>query len=397
MSTYTPLLGLTLPADNSLTGTWGAVVNDYITTYLDAAVAGAQVISGSQTAVTLSINNGTALTQAGPSGSTGSALYSIIRCSGNPVSMLTVTAPASSKVYLVLNQTSTNQLVKIVGAGPTTGVTISAGQAALVAWNGTDFSLIATTDISKLSGTVAVANGGTGQTTYTDGQLLIGNSTGNTLTKATLTAGSGISITNGSGAITIATSGVGTVTSVGMTVPTFLSVSPPTITTSGTFAVTLSGTALPVANGGTGATTLTGVVIGNGTSAFTVKTNPTGAFVGTTDSQTLSSKRIDPRTSSAATATTLTPDVSAVDQYNLTALASGLTINAPTGTPVDGNKLIFRILDNGTSRALTWNATYTAIGVTLPTSTTASKTTYVGCIYNANNTRWDVVAVTTQA
>jgi hypothetical protein len=49
-----------------------------------------------------------------------------------------------------------------------------------------------------------VAKGGTGQTSYTNGQLLIGNTTGNTLTKATLTAGSNVTITNGSGAITIA-------------------------------------------------------------------------------------------------------------------------------------------------------------------------------------------------
>lgn len=70
--------------------------------------------------------------------------------------------------------------------------------------------------LNTVTGTLAVANGGTGQTTYTDGQLLIGNSTGNTLTKTTLTAGSGITITNGSGAITIAASGGGggTVTSV---------------------------------------------------------------------------------------------------------------------------------------------------------------------------------------
>lgn len=52
--------------------------------------------------------------------------------------------------------------------------------------------------------TIAVNKGGTGQTTYTDGQLLIGNSTGNTLSKATLTQGSGITITNGSGTISIA-------------------------------------------------------------------------------------------------------------------------------------------------------------------------------------------------
>jgi hypothetical protein len=53
--------------------------------------------------------------------------------------------------------------------------------------------------------TIAVNRGGTGQTSYTNGQLLIGNTTGNTLTKTTLTAGTGISITNGSGSITIAT------------------------------------------------------------------------------------------------------------------------------------------------------------------------------------------------
>lgn len=60
-----------------------------------------------------------------------------------------------------------------------------------------------------LDGILGVANGGTGQSSYTDGQLLIGNSTGNTLNKATLTAGYGITITNGPGSITIeGTSGV---------------------------------------------------------------------------------------------------------------------------------------------------------------------------------------------
>lgn len=54
---------------------------------------------------------------------------------------------------------------------------------------------------------LAVNKGGTGQTTYTDGQLLIGNSTGNTLSKATLTAGTGVIITNAPGAITITAPG----------------------------------------------------------------------------------------------------------------------------------------------------------------------------------------------
>lgn len=62
---------------------------------------------------------------------------------------------------------------------------------------------------TAVTGTLPVANGGSGQTTYTNGQLLIGNTTGNTLTKATLTAGSGISVTNGSGSITIASTASG--------------------------------------------------------------------------------------------------------------------------------------------------------------------------------------------
>jgi hypothetical protein len=122
-----------------------------------------------------------------------------------------------------------------------------------------------------------------------------------------------------------------------------------------------------------------------------------GAGISEAGVATLTNKRIQPRFVTAATATTLTPDVSVGDIYAYTALASALTINAPIGTPTNGEKLIFRLLDNGTGRTLTWNATYTVIGVTLPTTTTASKTTYVGCIYNANNTRWDVIAVTTQA
>ena len=79
--------------------------------------------------------------------------------------------------------------------------------------NGVDFdgtsAITITAAGSTLSDTVTVAKGGTGQTSYTNGQLLIGNTTGNTLAKATLTAGSGISVTNGAGSITIAATGGG--------------------------------------------------------------------------------------------------------------------------------------------------------------------------------------------
>jgi hypothetical protein len=185
-----------------------------------------------------------------------------------------------------------------------------------------------------------------------------------------------------------------------------------TISTSITGLLKGNGTAVSAAVSSTDyapATSGTSILYGNGTGGFSSVTIGSGLTfaagtlanavanpVGTTNTQTLTNKRIDPRVTSAASASTLTPDVSAADIYAYTALAAGLTINAPTGTPVDGDKLAFRILDNGTSRTLTWNATYTVIGTVLPPSTTPNKTVYVGCVYNANNTRWDVVAVTTQ-
>jgi hypothetical protein len=105
------------------------------------------------------------------------------------------------------------------------------------------------------SGTLGVGRGGTGQTSYTNGELLIGNTTGNTLTKATLTAGTGISITNGTGSISIAATNNGTVTSVGVSGGlTGLTTSGGPITSSGD--ITLGGT-LNALSGGTGQTAYT--------------------------------------------------------------------------------------------------------------------------------------------
>jgi hypothetical protein len=88
--------------------------------------------------------------------------------------------------------------VKFVAPGSSSNVLTSNG----TAW--VSQAAATTTNASALTtGTTAVNVGGTGQTTYTNGQLLIGNTTGNTLAKNTLTAGTGIGINNGAGAITI--------------------------------------------------------------------------------------------------------------------------------------------------------------------------------------------------
>jgi hypothetical protein len=160
---YTTLLGLAQPVSGTESGTWGDTVNNNLTAYLDDAIAGAQIISGTLTAVTLSKTTGSSLSQAG-TGATGSSQYQIIRCTGAPASLLTITVPAANKTYVVINATSTSQSVKIVGAGPTTGVTITSGKTSIVSWNGSDFVEITP---STISGTLPVANGGTGNTTGT--------------------------------------------------------------------------------------------------------------------------------------------------------------------------------------------------------------------------------------
>lgn len=84
-------------------------------------------------------------------------------------------------------------------------------------------------------------------------------------------------------------------------------------------------------------------------------------------------------------------------QYNVTAQAAALSIASPGGSPIDGQSLLIRIEDNGTARAISWNAIYRAIGVTLPTTTVAGKTMYIGAKFNAFDTRWDVLAVGQEA
>lgn len=103
-----------------------------------------------------------------------------------------------------------------------------------------------------------------------------------------------------------------------------------------------------------------------------------------------------PQIQSVASAATVTPTFND-DQVNITAQAAALNLANPTGTTVDGWGIAIRIKDNGTARAITYNggsgSQYRAIGVTLPTTTVISKTLYLGMVYNAADTKWDVVAV----
>lgn len=144
---------------------------------------------------------------------------------------------------------------------------------------------------SQVTGTLPVANGGTGIATTTAYGVL---AAGTTATGAFQNVGVGTSgqVLTSNGAGSLATwqslAGTGTVTSVAASVPAFLSISGSPVTTSGTLAISYSGTALPVANGGTGSTTLSSntVLLGNGTSAVQTVAPSTSGNVLTSNGST---------------------------------------------------------------------------------------------------------------
>jgi hypothetical protein len=118
---------------------------------------------------------------------------------------------------------------------------------------------------------------------------------------------------------------------------------------------------------------------------------------GTLSGGTISGTRINPRSGSVNTGTSFTPPSDTTDFYEMTSLPSNFTVANPSGTPVKGQKLLLLILDNGTSRTISWGTAYRAVGITLPTSTIANKTMYVGCVWNATNATWDAIAMSQQA
>ena len=254
------LLGLALPVTGELSGTWGDTVNDSITSLLDSAVAGTTTLSTDAdvtlTTTTLSANQ--------------SRQAVLLWTAGGTVTR-TITAPAQSKVYVVINKTSSTQSIKLVGVGPTTGITIVADEKCVAAWNGSDFVKIATTVVDGVStisfgstgltpntatagavsvaGTLITSNGGTGLSSFTAGDLVY-YATGTSFTKLGIGTNGQVLTSSGTAPQWTAASSVGVTTisfgSTGLT---------PSTATGGV--VTVAGT-LALANGGTGATDVAG-------------------------------------------------------------------------------------------------------------------------------------------
>lgn len=123
----TALLGLALPVDGELDGTWGAVVNASITSLVDSAIAGTTTLS-TDADVTL-----TDTTLAANQARQAILLWT----ASNGATTRNITAPALSKTYIVIN--AGTGIVVLRGVGPTAGVTVGVGEKVLAAWNGTDF------------------------------------------------------------------------------------------------------------------------------------------------------------------------------------------------------------------------------------------------------------------
>jgi len=314
---YTTLLGLAQPVTGTEANTWGTVVNDEITALLDSAVAGTTTLTADAD-VTLTTTAGLA----------NQSRQAIILWTASGSTTRNITAPAQSKTYMVINATGSTQSIVLRGVGPTTGITVVAGEKCVAAWNGSDFVKVAN---QNGIGNFTTLNATTVDTTNIE--------VTNLKAKDGTAAGS---IADSTGVVTIASSVLTTTDINGGTIDgTAIGGSS---AAAGAFTTLTASTPVGVASGGSGAATLTGVLKGNGTSAFTAATAGTDyvapgtattftalqTFAGTTSNADLKTSNIlETATVSATAATgTIAYDVTTQSVLYYTTNASGnFTVN----------------------------------------------------------------------
>lgn len=128
---YTTLLKLAQPVNGTEDGTWGTTINDALTSPVDVAIAGS---------VTLDVTSGNITLTNGDGSASNQARYAILNVTGTPGTSRNVIAPggSTSRSWYLVNNASDGSVV--IKASATTGVTITAGAAAVVYWNGSDYA-----------------------------------------------------------------------------------------------------------------------------------------------------------------------------------------------------------------------------------------------------------------
>lgn len=188
-SAYTSLLGLIQPVTGSLINTWGTAVNSQLTQLIEDSIA--QYSTASVTA-----GDWTLTTTAG--GAANEARTAILIATGTPGVTRYINAPKQSKTYVVINNSDSLVYVRGGPSTPTAGAFISAGQAALVAWDAGvgDFVKVA-------GGSGGATGGGTDQIFFQNGQTVTTNytvpATTNAGTFGPIIIDSGISVTVSTG------------------------------------------------------------------------------------------------------------------------------------------------------------------------------------------------------
>lgn len=159
-STYSPSLRIELIGSGDQAGAWSATTNSNLAFVLDTAIAGYQAVAVSSTAQALTYVNGPS-----PTANLNQSVYAILKFNGAAAASA-IYAPPVSKQYIIWNNTSFTITIynsSVIGntTAAGTGVAIAAGNKVMVWSDGTDFYDV---QAQNLTGTLAIANGGTGQT-----------------------------------------------------------------------------------------------------------------------------------------------------------------------------------------------------------------------------------------
>lgn len=421
MTTPSTNLGIALIGTGEETNTWGEITNDNFQNGFEQAIVGRTNVTFADADVTISYTATISTNQPFRS------LY--LYCIGTNTAQRNLNLPAGIfKTYIVDNSTGGGFPINVkITASSGQALVVPSGKRVCVYLNGADV-LQDTTYFPlgvELGYPLALTSGGTGATTAAQARTNLGLASGATTNVGTMATQDANSVTITGGSIsninplevTSGGTGASNATDARANLVAAKSGTNTDITSLGGLTTPLS-----VVQGGTGASTaadarlnLSAAKSGSNSdiTALTASpaiTSPTitgGSLVNVTVTSLatpLSTANgglgnviglLTPRVTTLATATSITPDVGAYDivQMDNTQTAGTLTINAPSGAVVNGQKLIIRVKCTN-AQVLSFNSIYRSSNdLGFPASTTgSSKTDYLGFIYNADATKWDMVS-----